>query len=182
MQPRPAHPRGVSAGPRTGPGGFPRGRQEAGRGAGKDGGVSSVEGQYLGTLGLGRVTPRAGEEFPELPGLGGPGNAASSLLSVIPCPCPRWENKDIYAAAIRSLRLRELQNVECVTAVRAGLGAIIPLQLLTTLSPLEMELRTCGLPYINLEFLKVGGRARLVGACGLSSVQYCVSWCSVPLM
>ncbi|XP_030716357.2 probable E3 ubiquitin-protein ligase HECTD4 isoform X2 [Globicephala melas] len=65
-----------------------------------------------------------------------------------------WENKDIYAAAIRSLRLRELQNVECVTAVRAGLGAIIPLQLLTTLSPLEMELRTCGLPYINLEFLK----------------------------
>ncbi|TKC45648.1 hypothetical protein EI555_003324, partial [Monodon monoceros] len=64
-----------------------------------------------------------------------------------------WENKDIYAAAIRSLRLRELQNVECVTAVRAGLGAIIPLQLLTTLSPLEMELRTCGLPYINLEFL-----------------------------
>lgn len=44
-----------------------------------------------------------------------------------------------------------------MTAVRAGLGAIIPLQLLTTLSPLEMELRTCGLPYINLEFLKVGG-------------------------
>lgn len=69
----------------------------------------------------------------------------------------RWENKDIYAAAIRSLRLRELQNVECVTAVRAGLGSIIPLQLLTTLSPLEMELRTCGLPYINLEFLKVDG-------------------------
>ncbi|XP_006894741.1 PREDICTED: probable E3 ubiquitin-protein ligase HECTD4 [Elephantulus edwardii] len=65
-----------------------------------------------------------------------------------------WENKDIYAAAIRSLRLRELQNVECMTAVRAGLGSIIPLQLLTTLSPLEMELRTCGLPYINLEFLK----------------------------
>ncbi|ELW66573.1 hypothetical protein TREES_T100017074 [Tupaia chinensis] len=65
-----------------------------------------------------------------------------------------WENKDIYAAAIRSLRLRELQNIDCVTAVRAGLGSIIPLQLLTTLSPLEMELRTCGLPYINLEFLK----------------------------
>ncbi|XP_061866391.1 probable E3 ubiquitin-protein ligase HECTD4 isoform X1 [Colius striatus] len=75
--------------------------------------------------------------------------------------CPRgrhipvgWENKDMYAAAIRSLRLRELQTPECMTAVRAGLGAIIPLQLLTTLTPLEMELRTCGLPYINLEFLK----------------------------
>uniref|UniRef100_A0A8D1WW73 HECT domain-containing protein n=1 Tax=Sus scrofa TaxID=9823 RepID=A0A8D1WW73_PIG len=83
-----------------------------------------------------------------------------------------WENKDIYAAAIRSLRLRELQNVECVTAVRAGLGSIIPLQLLTTLSPLEMELRTCGLPYINLEFLKVGGKAGLgwAGLAGMSAV------------
>ncbi|NXE40091.1 HECD4 ligase, partial [Ptilorrhoa leucosticta] len=75
--------------------------------------------------------------------------------------CPRgrhipvgWENKDMYAAAIRSLRMRELQTPECMTAVRAGLGSIIPLQLLTTLTPLEMELRTCGLPYINLEFLK----------------------------
>ncbi|KAF4790542.1 putative E3 ubiquitin-protein ligase HECTD4 [Turdus rufiventris] len=75
--------------------------------------------------------------------------------------CPRgrhipvgWENKDVYAAAIRSLRMRELQSPECMTAVRAGLGSIIPLQLLTTLTPLEMELRTCGLPYINLEFLK----------------------------
>lgn len=72
---------------------------------------------------------------------------------------PRWENKDIYAAAIRSLRLRELQNDECATAVRAGLGSIIPLQLLTTLSPLETELRTCGLPYISLEFLKVSVRS-----------------------
>lgn len=52
--------------------------------------------------------------------------------------------------------------MECVTAVRAGLGSIIPLQLLTTLSPLEMELRTCGLPYINLEFLKVGSSRRPV--------------------
>ncbi|KAL8180062.1 UNVERIFIED_CONTAM: putative E3 ubiquitin-protein ligase HTD4 [Gekko kuhli] len=65
-----------------------------------------------------------------------------------------WENKDIYATAIRNLRMHELQNPESVTAVRAGLGSIIPLQLLTMLTPLEMELRTCGLPYINLEFLK----------------------------
>lgn len=66
-----------------------------------------------------------------------------------------WENKDLYAQAVCALRLRELQNVERMSAVRAGLGSIIPLQLLTMLSPLEMELRTCGLPYINLEFLKV---------------------------
>lgn len=93
-------------------------------------------------------------------------------------PLPNsWENKDIYAAGIRSLRLRELQNMEYVTAVRAGLGSIIPLQLLTTLSPLEMELRTCGLPYINLEFLKVGSpsepsqhSALTIAACALSTL------------
>lgn len=56
--------------------------------------------------------------------------------------------------------MRELQNPECVMAVRAGLGSIIPLQLLTMLTPLEMELRTCGLPFINLEFLKVCFRFR----------------------
>uniref|UniRef100_A0A8C2K1G8 HECT domain E3 ubiquitin protein ligase 4 n=2 Tax=Cyprinus carpio TaxID=7962 RepID=A0A8C2K1G8_CYPCA len=65
-----------------------------------------------------------------------------------------WENKDVYVRAVRELRLRELQNEECMSAVRAGLGSIIPLQLLTLLSPAEVELRTCGLPDINLEFLK----------------------------
>lgn len=66
-----------------------------------------------------------------------------------------WENKEMYVRAVHDLRLRELQNAECMSAVRAGLGSIIPLQLLTLLSPAEMELRTCGLPDINLEFLKV---------------------------
>ncbi|XP_043924358.1 probable E3 ubiquitin-protein ligase HECTD4 isoform X2 [Protopterus annectens] len=75
------------------------------------------------------------------------------------CPSGRnitvvWENKNIYASAVKNLRLQEMQNVECMTAVLAGLGSIIPLQLTTVLTPLEMELRTCGLPYINLEFLK----------------------------
>ncbi|KTG47440.1 hypothetical protein cypCar_00035587, partial [Cyprinus carpio] len=65
-----------------------------------------------------------------------------------------WENKDVYVRAVRELRLRELQNEECMSAVRAGLGSIIPLQLLTLLSPAEVELRTCGLPDISLEFLK----------------------------
>lgn len=79
----------------------------------------------------------------------------SSFLYCVSVCVLSWENKDIYARAVRNLRLRELQNVECMTAVRAGLSSIIPLQLLTMLTPLEMELRTCGLPYINLEFLKV---------------------------
>ena len=71
----------------------------------------------------------------------------------------------MYATAIRSLRVRELQTPACMTAVRAGLGSIIPLQLQTMLSPLEMELRTCGLPYINLEFLEVRRTANLKIKC-----------------
>uniref|UniRef100_A0A4W3K6B9 HECT domain E3 ubiquitin protein ligase 4 n=1 Tax=Callorhinchus milii TaxID=7868 RepID=A0A4W3K6B9_CALMI len=65
-----------------------------------------------------------------------------------------WENKEAYACAIQNLRMQEIESKDCMTAVRAGLGSIIPLQLLTILTPLEMELRTSGLPYINLEFLK----------------------------
>lgn len=128
------------------------------------------------------MTP-GGRKFPELPGLGNQGNWAprSSPISLLPDLCRpgphRWENKDTYAAAIRNLRLRELQNDECVTAVRAGLGSIIPLQLLTTLSPREMELRTCGLPYINLEFLKVSGLGP--GWQAVPAVA-CHSTCCVP--
>lgn len=104
----------------------------------------------------------------------------SPTLTLGPQPSS-WENKDIYAAAIRSLRLRELQNVECVTAVRAGLGSIIPLQLLTTLSPLEMELRTCGLPYINLEFLKVSSPSGLSQHSAFATVALCSGPHTTPI-
>ena len=88
MQPRPAHPRGVSAGPRMGAGGSPGGRRGRTGGAGKDGELSSVEGPYSETPALGRVTPRAGEGFPERPAREVQETlpAASRLSSLAPAP------------------------------------------------------------------------------------------------
>ncbi|XP_040202102.1 probable E3 ubiquitin-protein ligase HECTD4 isoform X1 [Rana temporaria] len=90
-----------------------------------------------------------------------------------------WENKDIYAAGIRNLRMRELRNQECMNAVRAGLGSIIPLQLLSSLTALEMELRTCGLPFINLEFLK----AHTMYQVGLMETDQHIEffWCALEM-
>ncbi|KAG9487790.1 hypothetical protein GDO78_007527 [Eleutherodactylus coqui] len=88
-------------------------------------------------------------------------------------------NKEIYAAGIRNLRMRELKNQDCMNAVRAGLGSIIPLQLLTSLTALEMELRTCGLPFINLEFLK----AHTMYQVGLMETDQHIEffWCALEM-
>ncbi|KAL3856755.1 hypothetical protein ACJMK2_011476 [Sinanodonta woodiana] len=65
-----------------------------------------------------------------------------------------WENHHQYIEAIRRLRMSELSSKQCVAALRCGLATVVPLQLLTLMSPLDMELRTCGLPYVDLDFLK----------------------------
>ncbi|KAK3084084.1 hypothetical protein FSP39_007865 [Pinctada imbricata] len=65
-----------------------------------------------------------------------------------------WENRHDYVEAIRNLRYKELYNEHRVRAVHCGLATIIPLQLLTLMSPLDLELRTCGLPAVDLDFLK----------------------------
>ena len=42
-----------------------------------------------------------------------------------------------------------------MAAVRCGLGSVVPLQLLSLLTPLDLDLRVCGLPNIDLHYLKV---------------------------
>lgn len=42
-----------------------------------------------------------------------------------------------------------------MAAVRCGLGSVVPLQLLSILTPLDLDLRVCGLPNIDLHYLKV---------------------------
>ena len=39
--------------------------------------------------------------------------------------------------------------------LRAGMASILPVQLLPLATAADMELRTCGLPLVNLDFLKV---------------------------
>lgn len=48
-----------------------------------------------------------------------------------------------------------------MNAVRCGVASIIPAQLLGVLTAQDLSLRVCGLPIIDLDYLKV--RLRLVG-------------------
>ncbi|XP_062609400.1 probable E3 ubiquitin-protein ligase HECTD4 [Saccostrea cucullata] len=41
-----------------------------------------------------------------------------------------------------------------VRAVHCGLASVIPLQLMALMSPLDLEIRSCGLPVVDLDFLK----------------------------
>ena len=56
---------------------------------------------------------------------------------------------------MRELRLRELTCHERMQAVRCGLASVIPLALLHLLTAHDLDLRVCGLPHIDLEYLKV---------------------------
>ncbi|XP_038054835.1 probable E3 ubiquitin-protein ligase HECTD4 isoform X2 [Patiria miniata] len=65
-----------------------------------------------------------------------------------------WKNRQQYISAIRDLRLRELASPERMLAVRCGLASVIPIHLLCMMTPHDLELRTCGLPTVDLDFLK----------------------------
>lgn len=66
-----------------------------------------------------------------------------------------WENRQEYVDAIRGLRFQELLCEDRVRAVHCGIASIIPLQLMVLMSPLDLEIRTSGLPVVDLDFLKV---------------------------
>ncbi|KAK7506010.1 hypothetical protein BaRGS_00002732 [Batillaria attramentaria] len=63
-------------------------------------------------------------------------------------------NRHQYVEAVRQLRLRELTNKSRLMAIGVGLATVFPRQLLGLLSPFDMELRTSGLPVVDLTFLK----------------------------
>lgn len=51
--------------------------------------------------------------------------------------------------------MKELRCDSRMAAVRCGLSSVVPLHVLTVMTPLDMEIRTCGLPSLDLGFLKV---------------------------
>ena len=67
----------------------------------------------------------------------------------------RYMNRGEFVQAVREFRLKELSCEHRMASVRCGLASIIPLQLLSLFTPLDLDLRVCGLPDINLEYLKV---------------------------
>ena len=77
-------------------------------------------------------------------------------LNEVPIPFRnRYSNRKEFAAAVRELRLQELACCERIKAVRCGLASVIPLELLGLLTAEDLDLRLCGLPQVDLEYLKV---------------------------
>lgn len=66
-----------------------------------------------------------------------------------------YSNRTEYVEALRRFRLRELVCAPLMDSVRCGLASVIPLQLLKILTAEDLSLRVCGLPTIDLEYLKV---------------------------
>ena len=69
-------------------------------------------------------------------------------------------NKDEFAHLVRQARLAELACRRRVDLIRVGLSAVVPLECLQLLTPDDLALRMCGVPYINVDFLKVGRNRR----------------------
>ena len=67
----------------------------------------------------------------------------------------RYEDRHEYVTAVRHSRLRDLSCEDRMAAVRCGLGSVVPLQLLSLLTPHDLDMRVCGLPIIDLNYLKV---------------------------
>uniref|UniRef100_A0A2C9JLI7 HECT domain-containing protein n=5 Tax=Biomphalaria glabrata TaxID=6526 RepID=A0A2C9JLI7_BIOGL len=65
-----------------------------------------------------------------------------------------WNNRQAYIDAIKTLRMRELTSSLRIAAIVTGLSSLLPYQVLTLMSPLDLEIRTSGRPHISLDFLK----------------------------
>lgn len=66
-----------------------------------------------------------------------------------------WENRLEYAKAVLEYRLQELSCEARVSAIKTGLATIVPVHVLTMLNPRDLEIRTCGIPNVDIDFLKV---------------------------
>ncbi|GFO01128.1 HECT domain-containing e3 ubiquitin protein ligase 4 [Plakobranchus ocellatus] len=65
-----------------------------------------------------------------------------------------WSNRHAYIDAIKRLRMRELASPHRLAAITTGVASLLPCQILTLLTPEDMEVRTSGRPHISLDFLK----------------------------
>ncbi|XP_028400510.1 probable E3 ubiquitin-protein ligase HECTD4 [Dendronephthya gigantea] len=66
-----------------------------------------------------------------------------------------WENRLEYAKAVLEYRLKELSCEARVCAIKTGLATVVPIHVLTILNPSDLEIRTCGIPNVDIDFLKV---------------------------
>lgn len=98
---------------------------------------------------------------------------------MVPFP-HRMFNKDEFACLVRQARLAELACKRRVDLIRVGLSAVIPLECLQLLTPDDLALRMCGVPYINVNFLKVGKETRRGEGASQLSLACRVNFLLVP--
>ena len=66
-----------------------------------------------------------------------------------------WDNKEDYISLVRSCRLKEWESRERIIEIQAGLRSIVPTNfLLSTFSAADLELKICGIPHINIKYLR----------------------------
>ena len=56
---------------------------------------------------------------------------------------------------MRSFRLREIESVDRMRAVRCGLASVVPVEALSVFTAADLDLRICGIPHVDINYLKV---------------------------
>jgi len=79
------------------------------------------------------------------------------IVLALLCLWLSWENRCDYAKLLRRKRLEELASKERISAVKCGLATILPLEVLSVFNEEDLDLRVCGIPEVDLEYLKVCG-------------------------
>lgn len=69
--------------------------------------------------------------------------------------CYSWDNRADYVKLLREKRIEELASKERISAIKCGLATIIPLEVLSVFSEEDLDLRVCGIPEVDLDYLKV---------------------------
>ena len=69
----------------------------------------------------------------------------------------RFNNRREYAEAVRQFKLQELESSDRMRAVKCGIGSVIPLETLSIFTASDLDLRVCGIPDVDLKYLKVRG-------------------------
>ena len=82
-------------------------------------------------------------------------NFGSTIILLCFPSSKRFVNRQEYVEAVRSHRLKELASLARVKAILCGFASVIPLQILKVLTVEDLDLRVCGVPHIDLEYLKV---------------------------
>lgn len=94
----------------------------------------------------GAVPPTAGKAVQDKSG---------GLSHAVPAALPvTWETRDLYVAQATAVRLAELSNSVAVAAVCEGLECVVPPEVLQVVAWRTLELRTCGVPDVDLAFLR----------------------------